>query len=129
MAEKVVLAYSGGLDTSVILRWLIEEGYEVIAYVADVGQEEDFGVVEERAMAVGALKVRVENLQREFVTDYITPAIQANAIYEGRYLLGRSLARPLIAKRQIEIAAEDYLEWSKDLLGQVERRASNWPRC
>ena len=107
MAEKVVLAYSGGLDTSVILRWLIEEGYEVIAYVADVGQEEDFQLVEERALAVGAAGVRVENLQREFVTDYITPAIQANAIYEGRYLLGTSLARPLIAKRQIEIAAEE----------------------
>ncbi|MHC4562265.1 MAG: argininosuccinate synthase [Planctomycetota bacterium] len=107
MAEKVVLAYSGGLDTSVILRWLIERGYEVIAYVADVGQEEDFDTVAERALAVGGSKVCVEDLKREFVTDYITPAIQANAIYEGRYLLGTALARPIIAKRQIEIAAAE----------------------
>ncbi|MEN8152289.1 MAG: argininosuccinate synthase, partial [Planctomycetota bacterium] len=102
--KKVVLAYSGGLDTSVILKWLQLEGYEVIAYVADVGQEEDFGAVREKALATGASKVFVEDLKEEFVTDYIFPAFQANAIYEGRYLLGTALARPPIAKRQIEIA-------------------------
>ena len=106
MAETIVLAYSGGLDTSVILHWLMARGYDVVAYVADVGQEEDFAAAEKRARAIGATEVRIENLQREFVTDYITPAIQANAIYEGRYLLGTALARPLIAKRQMEIAAE-----------------------
>ncbi len=111
MAEKVVLAYSGGLDTSVILRWLIERGHDVIAYIADVGQDEDFQAAEARALAIGASKVCIEDLKREFVTDYITPAIQANAIYEGRYLLGTALARPLIAKRQIELAARKGAEF------------------
>ncbi|MGQ0526445.1 MAG: argininosuccinate synthase [Alphaproteobacteria bacterium] len=102
--EKVVLAYSGGLDTSVILKWLIEEGYDVIAYIADVGQEEDFAAAKEKALKVGASKVYVEDLREEFVTDYIFPAFKANAVYESRYLLGTSVARPVIAKRQIEIA-------------------------
>jgi argininosuccinate synthase len=105
--QKVVLAYSGGLDTSVILKWLAEEGYEVIAYVADVGQEEDFEAIRAKALATGASRVYVEDLKREFVTDYIFPAFKANALYEGRYLLGTALARPLIAKRQIEIAAAE----------------------
>lgn len=105
--KKVVLAYSGGLDTSVILKWLSEKGFEVIAYVADVGQKEDFKAVEKKALRTGASKVYVEDLKEEFVTDYIYPAIQSNALYEGRYLLGTSLARPLIAKRQIEIAAKE----------------------
>ncbi len=105
--EKVVLAYSGGLDTSVILKWLIEEGYDVIAYIADVGQEEDFAAAHEKALKVGASKVYVEDLKEEFVTDYIFPAFKANAVYEGRYLLGTSVARPLIAKRQIEIAVKE----------------------
>ncbi|MEM1030666.1 MAG: argininosuccinate synthase [Myxococcota bacterium] len=100
----VVLAYSGGLDTSVILKWLELEGYRVVAYVADVGQEEDFDEVKRRAEATGAAAVYVENLQREFVTDYIFPAIAGAAVYEGRYLLGTSLARPIIAKRHVEIA-------------------------
>jgi argininosuccinate synthase len=96
--SKVVLAYSGGLDTSVILKWLVEKGYQVIAYVADVGQPDDMEAVKKKALKTGAIKVYVEDLKKEFVTDYIFPAIKANAIYEGRYLLGTSLARPLIAK-------------------------------
>tara|TARA_R110001592_G_scaffold27763_16_gene102802 strand:+ start:5208 stop:6461 length:1254 start_codon:yes stop_codon:yes gene_type:complete len=101
---KIVLAYSGGLDTSVILKWFIEEGYEVIAYIADVGQEEDFEAAKEKALKVGAAKVYVEDLKEEFVRDYIFAAVKSQAIYEGRYLLGTSVARPIIAKRQIEIA-------------------------
>lgn len=107
MKEKVVLAYSGGLDTSCILKWLVEKGYEVIAYIADVGQEEDFQAAKEKALMVGASKVYIEDLKEEFVTDFIFKAIKANAIYEGRYLLGTSLARPVIAKRQIEIAKKE----------------------
>ncbi|KAI7847430.1 argininosuccinate synthase [Circinella umbellata] len=104
---KVLLAYSGGLDTSCILAWLIEEGYEVMAYVADVGQEEDFEAIRSKALQVGASKVFVEDLKEEFVKELIFPAIQANAIYESVYLLGTSLARPVIARRQIEIAAKE----------------------
>jgi argininosuccinate synthase len=102
--DKVVLAYSGGLDTSIILRWLVEKGHDVIAYVADVGQDEDLEAARDKALRTGASRVFVEDLKRELVTDYIFPAIKANAIYEGRYLLGTALARPVIAKRQIEIA-------------------------
>lgn len=102
--EKLVLAYSGGLDTSVILKWLINKGYDVIAYIADVGQNEDFTALEKKARAVGASEVFVADLKREFVTDFIFPMFKANAVYEGRYLLGTSIARPLIAKKQIEIA-------------------------
>ena len=105
--EKIVLAYSGGLDTSVILKWLIDKGYEVIAYIADVGQDDNFTEAREKAISIGASKVYIEDLKEEFVTDYIFPAIKANAVYEGRYLLGTALARPLIAKRQIEIAAKE----------------------
>lgn len=104
---KVVLAYSGGLDTSVILKWLIEEGYEVVAYIADVGQEEDFEAAREKAKKIGASSIYVEDLKEEFITDYIFPAIKSQAIYEGRYLLGTSVARPIIAKRQIEIAEKE----------------------
>ena len=102
--QKVVLAYSGGLDTSVILKWLLEKGYEVVAYMADVGQKEDFEAAKAKALKVGASKVYIEDLKKEFVTDYIYPAFSANAVYEGRYLLGTSLARPVIAKHQIRIA-------------------------
>lgn len=104
MRPRVVLAYSGGLDTSVILHWLRERGHEVIAYIADVGQREDFGRAAEKARAIGAADVRVLDLKEELVTDYLFPAIQGNAIYEGRYLLGTAIARPLIARHQIELA-------------------------
>ena len=104
---KIVLAYSGGLDTSVILKWFIEEGYEVIAYIADVGQDEDFKAAEEKAFKIGATKVYIEDLKEEFVRDYIFPAFKSQAVYEGRYLLGTSIARPIIAKRQIEIAEKE----------------------
>jgi argininosuccinate synthase len=104
--KKVMLAYSGGLDTSVILKWLIKKGYDVIAFVADVGQNDDFQAVREKALAIGALKVIIEDLKKEFVTDYIFKAVKANAVYEDRYLLGTALARPLIAKKQIEAAIE-----------------------
>ena len=106
--KRVVLAYSGGLDTSVILRWLIETyGYEVIAFAADLGQKEELDGLEEKAITTGASKVYIEDLQEEFVRDFVFPALRANAIYEGSYLLGTSVARPLIAKRQIEIAEKE----------------------
>ena len=104
--KKVVLAYSGGLDTACILKVLQERGYDVIAYVADVGQQEDFGVVAERARRNGAVDVFVDDLKEEFVTDFIFPAVAGNAVYENRYLLGTALARPLIAKGQVEVARE-----------------------
>uniref|UniRef100_A0A7S3A6X9 Argininosuccinate synthase n=2 Tax=Rhodosorus marinus TaxID=101924 RepID=A0A7S3A6X9_9RHOD len=108
---KVVLAYSGGLDTSVILKWLQEQGYDVICYIADVGQDDDFAKAEAKAKALGASAVYVENLKKEFVTDFIFPAVQSNALYEGRYLLGTSLARPCIARRQVQIAAKEGAEY------------------
>ena len=107
MKEKVILAYSGGLDTSVILKWLSNKGFDVIAYVADVGQNEDFKAIEEKAYATGASKVYIEDLKKPFVTDYIFPALKSNCIYEGTYMLGTSLARPIIAKRHIEIAKKE----------------------
>ncbi|KPK02511.1 MAG: argininosuccinate synthase [Gemmatimonas sp. SG8_28] len=107
MSERVILAYSGGLDTSVILKWLTIRGYDVLAYIADVGQHDDFDAAREKALRTGASKVRVEDLREEFVTDFIFPAFKANAMYEGRYLLGTALARPLIAKRQIQLAIEE----------------------
>lgn len=108
---KVVLAYSGGLDTSVILKWLVENGFEVIAYIADVGQNDDLEAVRKKALKTGATKACVEDLKEELVTDFIFPAIKANAIYEGRYLLGTALARPLIAKGQIEMAHQENAEY------------------
>jgi argininosuccinate synthase len=103
-AQKVVLAYSGGLDTACILKTLLMEGHDVVAYVANVGQLEDFEDIERRARATGASAVYVEDLQHEFVSDFIYPAIAGNAVYENDYLLGTALARPVIAKRQVEIA-------------------------
>ena len=105
--EKIVLAYSGGLDTSIILKWFLDEGYEVVAFIANVGQEEDFEETKKKALKIGASNVYVEDLKEEFITDFVFPALKANAIYEGRYLLGTSLARPLIAKKQIEIAKKE----------------------
>ena len=103
--NKVVLAYSGGLDTSIIISWLKETyGCEVIAVVGNVGQKDELLGLEEKALKTGASKCYIEDLNKEFVEDYIFPTIQANAIYEGKYLLGTSFARPIIAKRLVEIA-------------------------
>jgi argininosuccinate synthase len=103
--NKVVLAYSGGLDTSVIVQWLIETyGCEVIAFAADVGQKEELDGLKKKAIKTGASKIYIDDLTEEFARDFVFPALRANAIYEGTYLMGTSLARPLIAKRQIEIA-------------------------
>ncbi len=106
--EKVVLAYSGGLDTSVIVRWLVEEGYEVIALCLDLGQKvEDLDEIKEKGLQAGATKVVIKDVAEEFTRDYILPSIQMNAVYEGTYLLGTSIARPLIVKHQIECAREN----------------------
>lgn len=107
-AKKVVLAYSGGLDTSIIIPWLRENyGCEVIAYAADVGQGEELDPLEEKALKTGASKIYIEDLKQEFVTDFIYPMLKAGAIYEGKYLMGTSVARPVIAKRQVEIAIKE----------------------
>ncbi|MEP6600271.1 MAG: argininosuccinate synthase [Nitrospirota bacterium] len=107
-SKKVVLAYSGGLDTSVILKWMRETlGYQVVAFCADLGQGEDMKAVKAKALKLGASKVYIEDLREVFARDYIFPILRANAIYEGSYLLGTSIARPLIAKRQIEIAQRE----------------------
>lgn len=106
--KKIVLAYSGGLDTSVMLRWLKEHyGCEVVCYCADVGQGAELSGLKEKAIATGASKLYIEDLREEFVRDYVWTAVKANAVYEGVYLMGTSLARPVIAKRQIEIAQQE----------------------
>lgn len=106
--EKVVLAYSGGLDTSVILKWLVENGYDVIAYTCNIGQIDfDEVKIKERALNIGASKFYSVDAREEFLTSYVFKALMANAKYEGRYLLGTALARPLIAKKQIEIARKE----------------------
>ena len=109
--NKVVLAYSGGLDTSVILKWL-KENYqcEVIAFTADLGQGEELDPIREKALKTGASKVYIDDLREEFVQDYVFPAFRAGAIYESQYLLGTSLARPLIAKHQVDIAQAEGAE-------------------
>jgi len=104
---KVCLAYSGGLDTSCILKWLLEQGYEVVCFLANVGQEEDWEAVRKKAMTIGASKMIIMDLRREFVESLCFRATQCNAIYEGRYLLGTSLARPVIARAQMKVAAEE----------------------
>ncbi|NWY69606.1 ASSY synthase, partial [Erithacus rubecula] len=103
----VVLAYSGGLDTSCILVWLKEQGYDVVAYLANIGQKEDFEAARKKALALGAKKVYIEDVSREFVERFIWPAVQANALYEDRYLLGTALARPCIAHKLVEIAQRE----------------------
>ena len=111
MSKKVVLAYSGGLDTSIIIPWLKENyGCEVIAFVADVGQGEDMEAVAEKAKKTGASKVIVKDLREEFLTDYVFPTLRAGAVYEHKYLLGTSMARPIIAKYQVEIALAEGAE-------------------
>ena len=105
--KKVVLAYSGGLDTSCAIKWLQDKGYDVIAFIANVGQREDFSKIEKRALKTGAAKVYIEYLQKEFVDDYVIPSIRACAIYENKYLLATALSRPLIAKHQVQIAHKE----------------------
>ena len=105
--KKIVLAYSGGLDTSVILKWLQQEyGCEVVTFTADLGQKEEIEPARAKAMSAGVKEIFIEDLREEFVRDYVFPMFRANAIYEGEYLLGTSIARPLIAKRLVEIADE-----------------------
>ena len=105
---KIVLAYSGGLDTSVILQWLQEtDKADVVAFIADLGQGEETEPARQNAIKTGACEVYCEDLREEFVRDYVFPALQANAIYEGLYLLGTSVARPLIAKAQIDILRKE----------------------
>src|SRR4051812_26999317 len=105
--KKVVLAYSGGLDTSVILRWL-QETYrcEIVTFTADLGQGEELEPARQKAEMMGVREIFIDDLREEFVRDFVFPMFRANALYEGQYLLGTSIARPLIAKRQIEIARE-----------------------
>jgi len=107
MGKKVVLAYSGGLDTSVIIKWLAKRGYDVIAYMADVGQEADFDTYKKRALATGAVKVVVEDLKDEFVKDFVFKSLKADALYEDGYLLATALSRPLIAKGLVETAGKE----------------------
>jgi argininosuccinate synthase len=108
MVKKIVLAYSGGLDTSVMLRWLVDTYHcEVIAFAADLGQEEELSGLKEKALATGASKIYIEDLKEEFARDFVFPALRANAVYEGVYLMGTSLARPLIAKAQMEIVKKE----------------------
>ena len=105
--KKVVLAYSGGLDTSVILKWLKDTyNCEVVTFTADLGQGEEVEPARKKAEMLGIKEIYIEDLREEFVRDYVFPMFRANAIYEGEYLLGTSIARPLIAKRLVEIAAE-----------------------
>src|SRR2546426_9308171 len=108
---KIVLAYSGGLDTSVILRWL-KENYkaQIIAFCADIGQEEELAGLEHKALKTGASKCVIEDLREEFARDFIFPMFQAGALYENQYFLGTSIARPLIAKRMVEIARAEKAE-------------------
>ncbi len=106
--KKVVLAYSGGLDTSVILKWLQDTyGCEIVTFTADIGQGEELEPLRDKAVRTGASKIYIDDLREEFVRDFVFPLLRSNAVYEGRYLLGTSIARPLIAKRQIEIAVKE----------------------
>ncbi len=102
--KKVVLAYSGGLDTSCAIKWLQDRDYDVVAFIADVGQNENFDIIKKRALKTGASKVHVVDLKEEFIRDYVFPAIKAGAVYENKYYLATALSRPLIAKHQVRIA-------------------------
>src|SRR6202021_3041819 len=108
LPKKVVLAYSGGLDTSIIIPWLKEnyDGCEVIAMIGDLGQQEDLEAARKKALATGASSATIEDLREEFITDYIWPTLRAGAVYEHKYLLGTSFARPILAKRQAQMALE-----------------------
>jgi len=107
-ANKVVLAYSGGLDTSIIIPWLKDNyGAEVIAFAADIGQGSELKGLEEKAIRTGASKCIIEDLREEFISEFALPTLRAGAIYERKYLLGTSFARPLIARRQVEIAEQE----------------------
>ncbi len=105
--KKIVLAYSGGLDTSCAIPWLKDRGYEVVAFIADVGQKENFSVLKERALKTGAQKVHILDLKKEFVQDYVFAALKAGAVYEKKYLLATALSRPLIAKYQVQLAHKE----------------------
>lgn len=105
--KKVVLAYSGGLDTSCIIPWMKDKGYETIAFIADVGQGDDFNAIKKRAIKSGASKVYCLNLQKELIEDYVFPALKAGALYENKYVLACALSRPLIAKHQVLIAQKE----------------------
>ena len=106
--KKAVMAYSGGLDTSVAVKWMKDTyGCEVIAYCADLGQEEDLAGIKKKALRTGASKAYVLDLKEEFVKEYVFPMLRANAVYEGAYLMGTSIARPLIAKKQIDIVRKE----------------------
>src|SRR5271167_2117762 len=109
--RKVALAYSGGLDTSVILKWLQDTYHcEIVTFTADIGQGEELESVRPKAQALGVKEIFIDDLREEFVRDFVFPMFRANAVYEGEYLLGTSIARPLIAKRQIEIARETHAD-------------------
>jgi len=110
MNKKVVLAYSGGLDTSVAIKWLSDKGYDVIAYMADVGQGADYDTYRKRAIKTGAVKVVIDDLKEEFVNDFVFKALKANAVYEGNYLLATALSRPVIAKGLVETAEKEKAE-------------------
>jgi argininosuccinate synthase len=105
--KKIVLAYSGGLDTSCTVRWLKEQGFQVVCFIADLGQGEDFQAIEARGLAAGASKVYIKDLQDEFIEDFIVPTLKAGAIYEGKYLLSTALGRPLIAKYLVDVAHKE----------------------
>ena len=122
---KIVLAYSGGLDTSVLMSWIKEKyNAEMIGFCADIGQEEELDGLEAKAIKTGASKIYIDNLQEEFARDFIYPMLRAGAIYEGQYFLGTSIARPLIAKRMVEIAKKE-----KPTPSRTVRRARATTKC
>ena len=111
MSKKIILAYSGGLDTSVAVKWLKEKGFKVVCLLADVGQGQDVSLIRKRAMKAGAAKIIVADLKKEFVEDFIWPSLKANAVYESKYLLATALSRPLIAKKLVDVAHKEGAEY------------------